>query len=387
MDYRPTGTQRRLGQSAVPRRDDVRRLRQPRPRRLDPDHPPRARRRHQLHRHRRLLLGRRVGGDRRQGARRRPPRRRGARHEGRPAVRRGPATTAARRGAGSRRPSRARCAGSAPTGSTSTRSTASIPPSTSTRRSARCRTSSTRARSARSAPRRSPPRRSWRRQWVAERRGRERFRTEQPPYSILTRAIEYDVLPTCLRHGLGVLTYSPLAGGWLTGAYRKGQEIGGPVSPARRQRFAAAYDATSPANAAKLDAADALGALADEAGITLDPDGDRVRRPPPGRHLRDRRPAHARAPRVLPRRRRHRALRRRARPHRRDRARPASSARSGRSGAPARRDRSCRNEEERMVGGARRKRAASRRPIGTRSGAGTPRHGPARRPRLSPLSV
>ncbi|BEP14111.1 aldo/keto reductase [Acidothermaceae bacterium B102] len=106
-------------------------------------------------------------------------------------------------------------------------------------------------------------------QWTAERRGRERFRTEQPPYSILARAIEYDVLPTCQRYGMGVLSYSPLAGGWLTGRYRKGQEIAGPGSPARTQRFAAAYDTTSAANAAKLDAADALGALADEAGLTL----------------------------------------------------------------------------------------------------------------------
>jgi aryl-alcohol dehydrogenase-like predicted oxidoreductase len=105
--------------------------------------------------------------------------------------------------------------------------------------------------------------------WTAERRGRERLRTEQPPYSMLARAVEYDVLPTCLRHGMGVLTYSPLAGGWLSGRYRKGREIGGPGSPARRQRFPEAYDATSPANAAKLDAADALGALADEAGMTL----------------------------------------------------------------------------------------------------------------------
>jgi aryl-alcohol dehydrogenase-like predicted oxidoreductase len=106
-------------------------------------------------------------------------------------------------------------------------------------------------------------------QWTAERRGRERLRTEQPPYSILTRAIEYDVLPTCLRHGIGVLTYSPLAGGWLSGKYRKGQEISGPGSAARAQRFPGVFDSTSPANAAKLDAADALGALADEAGITL----------------------------------------------------------------------------------------------------------------------
>jgi aryl-alcohol dehydrogenase-like predicted oxidoreductase len=85
---------------------------------------------------------------------------------------------------------------------------------------------------------------------------------------MLTRTIEYDVLPTCLRHGMGVLAYSPLAGGWLSGRYRKGQQIGGPGSAARAQR-SSAYDANSPANAAKLDAADALGALADEAGITL----------------------------------------------------------------------------------------------------------------------
>ena len=54
-----------------------------------------------------------------------------------------------------------------------------------------------------------------------ERRGRERFRCEQPPYSILTRGIEHDVLPTCQRYGIGVIPYSPLAGGWLSGRYRK----------------------------------------------------------------------------------------------------------------------------------------------------------------------
>jgi aryl-alcohol dehydrogenase-like predicted oxidoreductase len=106
-------------------------------------------------------------------------------------------------------------------------------------------------------------------QWTAERRGRERFRTEQPPYSLLTRGIEYDVLPTCLQYGMGVLVYSPLAGGWLSGKYRKGHEITGPGTAAREQRFPGVYDSTNPANAAKLDAADALGALADEAGLSL----------------------------------------------------------------------------------------------------------------------
>ncbi len=106
-------------------------------------------------------------------------------------------------------------------------------------------------------------------QWIAERRARERFRTEQPPYSLLTRAIEYDVLPACLRYGLGVLVFSPLAGGWLSGRYRKGARISGPTSAARGQLFPGVYDSTNPANAAKLDAADALGALADQAGLTL----------------------------------------------------------------------------------------------------------------------
>jgi aryl-alcohol dehydrogenase-like predicted oxidoreductase len=106
-------------------------------------------------------------------------------------------------------------------------------------------------------------------QWTAERRGHGRFRTEQPPYSLLTRAIEYDLLPACLRLGMGVMAYSPLAGGWLSGKYRKGQQVSGPGSGVRSRRFPGAYDAANPANAAKFAAADALGALADEAGLTL----------------------------------------------------------------------------------------------------------------------
>src|SRR5215208_7944050 len=61
-------------------------------------------------------------------------------------------------------------------------------------------------------------------QWTAERRGRERFVCEQPPYSLLVRAVEADVLPTCLRYGMGVIPWSPLASGWLSGKWRKGQD-------------------------------------------------------------------------------------------------------------------------------------------------------------------
>src|ERR1700735_2341676 len=85
-------------------------------------------------------------------------------------------------------------------------------------------------------------------QWTAERRGHGRFRTEQPPYSMLTRAIEYHSLPTCHRHGMGVMAYSPLAGGWLSGRYRKGGPIDGPGSPARGHR-PAQHDGRSPENA------------------------------------------------------------------------------------------------------------------------------------------
>jgi aryl-alcohol dehydrogenase-like predicted oxidoreductase len=103
-------------------------------------------------------------------------------------------------------------------------------------------------------------------QWVAERRGRERFVCEQPPYSILVRGVEADVLPTCQRYGMGVIPWSPLAGGWLTGRYRKDQEV--PASH-RAQRIPQRYDMSLPGNQAKLEAADALAWLADEAGLAL----------------------------------------------------------------------------------------------------------------------
>ena len=62
-------------------------------------------------------------------------------------------------------------------------------------------------------------------QWVAERRGFARFRTEQPPYSILNRSIEQEVLPICQKYGMGVMVWSPLAKGMLTGRYREGQPL------------------------------------------------------------------------------------------------------------------------------------------------------------------
>lgn len=102
-------------------------------------------------------------------------------------------------------------------------------------------------------------------QWVAQTRNRERFRTEQPPYSLLVRAIERDVLPTAQAYGMGVIPWSPLAGGWLSGRFGKDKEN---VSR-RAERMPARYDLGLPGNQAKLEAVTELAALADDAGLTL----------------------------------------------------------------------------------------------------------------------
>jgi aryl-alcohol dehydrogenase-like predicted oxidoreductase len=103
-------------------------------------------------------------------------------------------------------------------------------------------------------------------QWVAERRGRERFRCEQPPYSMLVRGIESEVLPACERYGVGVISWSPLAGGWLSGRYRKGAELPGST---RSDRIPWRYDMSLPENQRKLEAAEQLALLAEEAGMSL----------------------------------------------------------------------------------------------------------------------
>ncbi len=102
-------------------------------------------------------------------------------------------------------------------------------------------------------------------QWVAERRVRERFRTEQPQYSLLARSIEADLLPVCQRYGMGVLSWSPLAGGWLSGAFGEGKENTSRRSAMLPER----YDLTLPMNRQKLDVVIELQKLAEEAGHSL----------------------------------------------------------------------------------------------------------------------
>src|SRR5690349_5950063 len=111
-----------------------------------------------------------------------------------------------------------------------------------------------------------PPSQIVQAQWTAERRGRERFVCEQPPYSLLVRGIEAEVLPVCEEYGMGVIPWSPLAGGWLSGRWRKGQE---PPQSTRADRIPLRYDLSIPANQRKLEAADALARLAEDAGMSL----------------------------------------------------------------------------------------------------------------------
>jgi aryl-alcohol dehydrogenase-like predicted oxidoreductase len=103
--------------------------------------------------------------------------------------------------------------------------------------------------------------------WVAERHGLERFRCEQPPYSIFNRGIESAVLPVAERYGMGVIIWSPLASGWLTGRYRQASDID--LSRGRAARFPQRWDPTRPSNQHKLEVVAELEAIAKDVGVSL----------------------------------------------------------------------------------------------------------------------
>lgn len=102
--------------------------------------------------------------------------------------------------------------------------------------------------------------------WTAERRGRERFWVEQPPYSIFARRIEADILPTCQRYDMGVVVWSPLSQGWLTGKWRRGAT---PNDTNRHALQPHLYDMSRDDNQRKLDLIEQLDAVAKEAGMSL----------------------------------------------------------------------------------------------------------------------
>ena len=214
------GTHRCLGQQAVPRRDDVRRVGQPRPRRVDPDHPRRARRGHQLRRHRRRLRAGRVGGDRRQGAA-------GRRDDIVLATKfHGPMGDDPNQQGSSRRWIMRAVEDSLrrldtdwidlyqvhrPRTDTDIEETLGALTDLVRQGKVRYIGSST-----------FPASQIVEAQWVARERRLQRFVTEQPAYSILVRAHrETTSCPPAQRHGMGVISYSPLTGGWLSGRWRK----------------------------------------------------------------------------------------------------------------------------------------------------------------------
>jgi aryl-alcohol dehydrogenase-like predicted oxidoreductase len=103
-------------------------------------------------------------------------------------------------------------------------------------------------------------------QWAAHQRNLERFVSEQPPYSILVREVEKEVLPTARRYRMGVIVWSPLAGGWLAGRYRKGRPL---PRGSRASRIPDRFDPSLAENQLKLDVVERLGPLAEAEGITL----------------------------------------------------------------------------------------------------------------------
>jgi aryl-alcohol dehydrogenase-like predicted oxidoreductase len=104
-------------------------------------------------------------------------------------------------------------------------------------------------------------------QWAAERRGYVRFRSEQPPYSIFVRGVEASILPACERYGMGVIPWSPLAAGWLTGRIR--QDTGVDMTTGRARSVPNRFDQSLPGNRAKLAAVEDLVKVAAQAGCSL----------------------------------------------------------------------------------------------------------------------
>ncbi|NNN22453.1 MAG: aldo/keto reductase, partial [Acidimicrobiales bacterium] len=102
-------------------------------------------------------------------------------------------------------------------------------------------------------------------QWRSKERNFERFVTEQPPYSMLVRGIEKNILPTTLKYNMGVLPWSPLAGGWLSGKFGIGKEN----KSMRAKRIPERYDLSVPENQTKVEIVSKLQDLADEADISL----------------------------------------------------------------------------------------------------------------------
>jgi aryl-alcohol dehydrogenase-like predicted oxidoreductase len=106
-------------------------------------------------------------------------------------------------------------------------------------------------------------------QWVADRLGFERYRCDQSPYSLFRRSIERAVLPTCRRYGMGVIIWSPLDGGWLSGRYRGKEDFTGDSRIVRLAQRWGGFDPEAELNRRKLELVQRVTAIADDAGLPL----------------------------------------------------------------------------------------------------------------------
>ena len=114
-----------------------------------------------------------------------------------------------------------------------------------------------------------PPERTVESHWIADRLGLERFRCEQPPYSLFRRGIERSLLPTCRRYGMGAIVWSPLDGGWLSGRYRSADDFDPKGRIVQLANRFGGFDPEAEVNRRKLELVGELEKIASEAGMSL----------------------------------------------------------------------------------------------------------------------
>ena len=286
MDLRPAGAHRRPGQQVVPRRDDVRRLGQPRPRRLDPHHPRVARRWHQLHRHRRRLRAGRVRGDRRQGAQG-PPRRRHPRHQVPRPDGRGPQPAGQLAALDHRARSRTRCAGS-------NRLDRPLPgapprPDTDVEETLGALTDLVRQGKVRYIGHSTfPASQIVEAQWVARERDLQRFVTEQPPTRSSSAASRRTSCPPASATAWASLL-QPVDRRLAVGTLAQGRRPADLITSQPAARALRPLPARQPAQARRRRGARAARRRRRH---HPDPASHRLRPQPPGDHLGHHRPAH-----------------------------------------------------------------------------------------------
>ncbi len=101
--------------------------------------------------------------------------------------------------------------------------------------------------------------------WLSDKHGLPRTIAEQPPYNLTDRRIELELVWTCMRYGIGIMPFGPLAGGVLSGIYRKDQ----PAPEGHRFKEVGQRDGHNRYTEQTLALVEALIPLAEGQGISL----------------------------------------------------------------------------------------------------------------------